>query len=403
MKHLFSDRIHSLPSSATLAMHQQAMALRAAGHAIINLGIGEPDFKTPLPIQQAAKQAIDSGKYFTYPPVAGYADLRAAIAQKLYQENHIPCKPSQIVVTHGAKQALAHVFLGLLNPGDEVVVYSPCWVSYNAMIRLAGGKPVLLQGRFANNFEPSPAQLAKAITPKTKAVIFSSPCNPTGHVLSKASLEAMVAVLTKHKDIFVIADEIYEYINFIGVHTSIASMAGMQDRVITINGFSKGFAMTGWRVGYLAAPEALAQACEKLQGQTTSAASCIAQRAALAAIQGDRKVLQAMTDAYRQRRDRLLPRLEALPGIRVNPPLGAFYLFPEVSHYFGHTDGQFVIQDAADFCRYLLQKAQVAVVPGSAFGAPNCVRISYAVAEDALQEALDRIKKALAQLSPGLN
>jgi len=398
MKHFLATRINTLPQSATIAMNQKAMDLQAQGHDIINLSIGEPDFKTPLPIQQAAKEAIDAGIYFSYPPVAGYADLRAAIADKLCQENNIRCEPTQIVVSNGAKQALANVFLCLLNPGDEVVVYTPYWVSYVAIIQWAGGKPVLIRGKLAKNFEATPEQLDQAITSKTKAVIFSSPCNPTGHVFSKQALEAMATVLEKHKHVFVIADEIYEYINFVGEHTSMGALPGMQDRVITINGFSKGFAMTGWRIGYMAAPAWLASACEKVQGQTTGAPSSIAQRAALAAIQGDRKAIQRMVDAYRKRRDLCLELLKEIPGFHSNAPLGAFFLFPDVSDYFGRTDGQVVIQNADMLCMYLLREAHVSVVAGSAFGEPNCIRISYAVTKDRLRAALHRIKKVLAKL-----
>jgi aspartate aminotransferase len=398
MKHFLANRINTLPQSATIMMNQKAMDLRAQGYDIINLSLGEPDFKTPLPIQQAAKKAIDAGTYFSYTPVAGYADLRAAIADKLCQENNIRCKPTQIVVSNGAKQAIANVFLCLLNPGDEVVVYTPYWVSYVAIIQWAGGKPVLIRGKLANNFEATPEQLDQAITSQTKAVIFSSPCNPTGHIFSKQACEAMAAVLAKHPHVFVIADEIYEYINFVGKHTSMGALPGMQDRVITINGFSKGFAMTGWRIGYMAAPAWLANACEKIQGQTTGAPSSIAQRAALAAMQGDRKAIQLMVDAYRKRRDLCLELLKEIPGFRYKVPLGAFFIFPDVSAYFGCTDGQVVIQNADVLCMYLLQEAHVSVVAGSAFGEPNCIRISYAVTEDQLRAALHRIKEVLAKL-----
>jgi aspartate aminotransferase len=399
MKLFLADRINSLPQSATIAMNQRTMDLQAQGHDMINLSIGEPDFKTPLPIQQAAKQAIDAGIYFSYTPVAGYADLRAAIADKLHKENNIYCEPAQIIVSNGAKQAISNVFSCLLNPGDEVVVYTPCWGSYLAIIQWAGGKPVPIQGGLADNFEATPEQLDQAITTKTKAVIFSSPCNPTGHVFSKQAFEAMATVLAKHPHVFVIADEIYEYINFAGGHASMGALPDMQDRVITINGFSKGFAMTGWRIGYMAAPTWLAKACEKIQGQTTGAPSSIAQRAALAAIQGDRKAMQLMANAYRERRNLCLALLKEIPGFRANTPLGAFFLFPDVSDYFGHTDGQVVIHNADALCMYLLQEAHVAMVAGSAFGAPNCIRISYAASEATLRVAMQRIKEALAKLT----
>jgi aspartate aminotransferase len=400
MKHFLATRINALPQSATIAMNQQATDLQAQGHDIINLSIGEPDFKTPLPIQQAAKKAIDAGVYFAYTPVAGYIDLREAIADKLYKENNIRCEPTQVVVSNGAKQAIANVLLCLLNPGDEVVVYTPYWVSYMAIIQWAGGKPVLIRGKLANNFEATPEQLEKAITSRTKAVIFSSPCNPTGHVFAQQALEDMAAVLAKHTHVFVIADEIYEYINFVGAHTSIGALPGMQDRVITINGFSKGFAMTGWRIGYMVAPAWLAKACEKIQGQTTGAPSSIAQRAALAAIQGDRESTQCMANTYRKRRDLCLEMLQESPGLRSNIPSGAFFLFPDVSDYFNYADGQSVIQNADALCMYLLREAHVSLVAGSAFGEPNCIRISYAAAEAQLREALQRIKSALDRLQP---
>lgn len=402
MDQLLAERIKSLPQSATLAMYQQIQALRAQGHDICDLSLGEPSFPTPHYIQQAAKQAIDTGTYFGYPPTAGYADLRAAIARKLHSENGIACEPDQIVVSAGAKQALANVFLCLLNPGDEVVVYAPYWVSYTAIIQLAGGQPIFIKGNPADNFEPTPEQLDQAITPRTKAILFSSPCNPTGLVFSKASLIAMADVLAQHPHVLVIADEIYEYVRFVDSYTSIGALAGMQERVITVNGFSKSFAMTGWRVGYLAAPLWLAKACRKIQGQLTTATSSIAQRAALAAIEGDRSLVQPMADAYCQRRDLAMQLLSELPGCQYNKPLGAFYLFPDISYYFGQTAGQTVIHHAEDFCKYILQEAHVALVAGSAFGEPRCVRLSYAVTEATLRKAMQRLQKALRKVKPSL-
>ena len=403
MDQFLSNRVKSVPQSATLAMYQQTRDLIAQGYDVRDLGIGEPSFPTPPYIQQAAKEAIDAGAYFGYPPTAGYTDLRAAIAQKLRRDNGIVCEPSQIVVSTGAKQALANIFLCLLNPGDEVVVYAPYWVSYASIIRLAGGQPVFIKGKQEDNFEPTPEQLGQAITPRTKAILFSSPCNPTGLTLSKSSLIAIAGVLAQHKHVLIVADEIYEYINFTDNYTSIGALEGMQDRVITINGFSKGFAMTGWRVGYLAAPTWLAKACEKIQGQLTSATCSIAQRAALAAIEGGKTLLQGMTDAYRQRRDLTMQLLGELPGFKFNKPLGAFYLFPDISYYFGQTDGQTVIHNADDLCMYILQEAYVSLVTGSAFGEASCIRISYAATEEDLQEAIQRIKKALSRLkSPRL-
>ncbi|MCG8340477.1 MAG: pyridoxal phosphate-dependent aminotransferase [Cytophagales bacterium] len=398
MDHLLSDRVKSLAKSATIMMAQKANALKEQGVDIINLSLGEPSFKTPKHIQAAAKCAIDTEAYFSYPPVAGYDDLRTSIAQKLQRDNGIDCEPQQIVVSTGAKQALANVFLCLLNPGDEVIVYTPYWVSYEAIIKLAGGQPVFIRGKLENDFKATPEQLECAITPKTKAVIFSSPCNPTGAVFSKQELAAMAAVLSKHESIFVIADEIYEYINFTEEHTSIASFEVMKDRTITVNGFSKGFAMTGWRVGYIAAPIWLAKACEKIQGQLTSATCSIAQRAALAAIEEDLAPTLAMTEAYRKRRDLTMELLCKIPGFQFSKPAGAFYLFPDVSYYFGKTDGRIVICNANDFCMYILQKAHVSLVTGSAFGEPHCVRLSYAASETQLEAALQRIKEALLKL-----
>ena len=379
-------------------MTQKAADLQAQGHDVINLSIGEPNFATPRYIQQAAQEAIEEGSYFAYPPVAGYADLRAAIAEKLRQENKIPSTPQQVVVSNGAKQSIANACLCLLNPGDEVIVYTPYWVSYKSIIQLAGGTPVLLQGSAAANFEPTAEQLEHAITPRTKAILFSTPCNPTGHALSRTSLEAIAAVLAKYPHVLAISDEIYEYIHFADEHTSLGSLAGMQDRVVTINGFSKGFAMTGWRIGYMSAPLWLAQACEKLQGQITGAPSSIAQRAALAAIQGDRQEVQAMTAAYGKRRDLILKLLKSIPGINVATPSGAFYLFPDVSHYLGCQTAQATINSAEDLCMYLLQAAHGSLVPGSAFGVPHHIRLSYAASEEQLQAALQRIQKALLRL-----
>jgi aspartate aminotransferase len=398
MHPFLSDRINQMTESATLAMAQQTQALRAQGHTIYDLSIGEPHFPTPLEIQQAAKQAIDSGRYFGYPPTAGYMDLREAIAHKLLRGNQLVYEPTQVIVSTGAKQSLANLFLSLLNPGDEVIVYTPYWVSYASLIQLAGGKPVFLKGKQEDNYEPTPEQLDKAITPKTKAIIFSSPCNPTGLVLSKSSLMDIVNVLAKHEQVLVIADEIYEYINFTDTHVSIGSLPGMQDRVVTVNGFSKSFAMTGWRVGYLAAPTWLAKACNKIQGQLTSATCSIAQRAALAALQLDKAVIQEMVDGYAQSRDLTMQLLSKLPGFVWNKPLGAFYLFPDISAYFGCTNGKVIIHNATDFCKYILEEAHVALVAGDGFGEPHCVRLSYAASLEVLQEAIQQMAQAVNQL-----
>ncbi len=394
-----SDRITQLKESATLAMAAKARELKAKGVDVISLSLGEPDFKTPKHIQEGAKQAIDSQKYFSYPPVPGYTDLREAIAKKLNKENHIPCQAENIVVSNGAKQSIANVMFALLNPGDEVIVYSPYWVSYTALIELAEGVPVFVKGSIENDFKATAAQLEAAISPRTKAVIYSSPCNPTGSVFSRKELEAMADVIRRHENIIVIADEIYELINYTGENVSLASLPGMFERTVTVNGFAKGFAMTGWRVGYIAAPLWMAKGCNKMQGQITSANCSIAQRAALTAITGDLAPSYEMAEAYLKRRDLVASLLSDVPGIKINKPQGAFYFFPDVSHYFGKTDGNITIRDADDFCLYILQKAHVSLVSGEAFGDPDCVRLSYAASEDDLKEAIKRIRETLARLS----
>jgi len=400
MNAILSDRINAMEESATLAMAKKARELKGQGINIISLSLGEPDFKTPLHIQQAAKDAIDEGKYFSYPPVAGYQDLREAIAAKLRTENGIgEAKAENIVVSTGAKHSIANIFMCIVNEGDEVVIFSPYWVSYSEIIKLAGGVPVLIEGTLENNFKATAQQLEEAITDKTKAVIYSSPCNPTGSVFSKEELEAIADVVKKRDNIVVIADEIYEKINFTGAHASIASFPGMFERTITVNGFSKGYAMTGWRVGYICAPVAIAKACEKLQGQFTSGGTGIAQRAALAGIVGDQAPTKEMEAAYLKRRDLVLELLRDIPGIKTHVPEGAFYFFPDVTAYFGKTDGDMTIQTADDFCLYILKEAHVSLVTGEAFGAPNCVRLSYAASEDELKEALKNIKEAVLKLN----
>ncbi len=399
MNSILSDRINQMEESATLAMAKKSRELKTQGIDIISLSLGEPDFKTPKHIQEAAKSAIDEGKYFSYPPVAGYQDLREAIAKKLREENHISsAKAENIVVSTGAKHSIANVFLCLLNEGDEVVIFSPYWVSYAEIIKLAGGVPVLIEGTLENNFKASAEQLKNAITEKTKAVIYSSPCNPTGSVFSKTELEAIAEVIKKKNDLFVIADEIYELINFTGQHASIASFPDMFDRTITVNGFSKGYAMTGWRVGYVCAPLEIAKACEKMQGQFTSGGTGIAQRAALAAITGDQNSSKEMEKAYLERRDLVLNILQDIPGIKTHVPEGAFYFFPDVTSFFGKSIEGYKIENASDVCLYLLEQANVSLVTGEAFGAPDCVRLSYAASENELREALSRIKTALEKL-----
>jgi aspartate aminotransferase len=393
-----SNRIEAIQESATLAMAAKTREFKTKGIDVIGLSLGEPDFKTPQHICDAAKKAIDDGKYFAYPPVPGYQDLREAIAAKYQKENNVPYKAENIVVSNGAKQSIANAMLALLNPGDECVVFSPYWVSYDALVRLSEGTPVIVNGKLENDFKVTAAQLEAAITPKTKLIIFSSPCNPTGSVFSRQELQDIANVVLKHKDIIIIADEIYEHINFTGEQVSIASFPGMFDRTITVNGFAKGYAMTGWRVGYIAAPKWIADGCNKVQGQVTSANCSIAQRAALAAITGDIEPTNKMVAEYRNRREIVYKLLKELPGVKTNYPEGAFYFFPDVSSYFGKSDGTTTIKNGDDFCMWMLEKGHVALVPGGAFGDDNCVRLSYAASEKDLNEALKRMKETLATL-----
>ncbi len=385
--HHLSNRIEAIQESATLAMAAKAREFKSRGIDVVNLSLGEPDFKTPLHICEAAKRAIDEGKYFSYPPVAGYQDLREAIAAKYQKENNVPYKAENIVVSNGAKQSIANVMLALLNPGDEVIVFAPYWVSYDALVRLTEATPVVISGTIENDFKVTAAQVDKAITSKTKAIIFSSPCNPTGSVFSKKELEAIASVILKREDILVIADEIYEHINFTGEQVSIASLPGMFDRTITVNGFAKGFAMTGWRVGYIAAPKWIADGSNKVQGQITSANCSISQRGALAAITGDLGPTMKMVQEYHHRRDVVYKLLKEIPGVKANYPQGAFYFFPDVSFYYGKSDGKMTVKNGDDFCLYMLEVAHVSLVPGGAFGDENCVRLSYAASEKELVEA----------------
>ncbi len=390
-----SDRINAIEESATLAMAAKAREFKSRGIDVINLSLGEPDFKTPKHICDAAKQAIDDGKYFSYPPVAGYLDLREAIATKYQKENKVPYKAENIVVSNGAKQSIANVMLALLNPGDEVIIFAPYWVSYDALVRLTEATPVIVKGTLENDFKVTAAQVEKAISPKTKAIIFSSPCNPTGSVFTKKDLEAIAAVVLKHQDVLIISDEIYEHINFTGDQTSIASLPGMFERTITVNGFAKGFAMTGWRVGYIAAPKWIADGSNKVQGQITSANCSISQRGALAAISGDLTPTNNMVAEYHKRRDIVFNLLKEIPGIKANYPQGAFYFFPDVSYYYGKSNGERTIKDGDDFCLYMLETGHVSLVPGGAFGEENCVRLSYAASEKDLIEAMARMKNTL--------
>jgi aspartate aminotransferase len=398
MNNLLSDRINALAESATIAMAQKAREFKSRGINVISLSLGEPDFKTPKHVQDAAKQAIDEGLYFAYPPVPGYPELRKGIAEKLQKENGIVCNENNILVSGGAKHSISNVFLTLLNPGDEVIIYAPYWVSYVDMVILAEGKPVIIEGTIDQDFKATADQLEAAITAKTKAIIYSSPCNPSGAVFNRDELKAIADVVLKHENIMVIADEIYEYINFSGEHVSIAAFPGMFERTITVNGFSKGHAMTGWRVGYICAPEWLVKAVNKLQGQTTSGICSIAQRAAIGAIYGDMGPTKEMAAAYKRRRQLVLDLLAEIPGVKSNKPDGAFYVFPDMSAFFGKSDGETTIKDADDMALYILSSAHVSTVGGTAFGSPNCVRLSYAASDEDLKTALANIKVALAKL-----
>ena len=392
-----SNRLKQLSESATLAMARMSRELKAQGHNVIALSLGEPDFDTPEFIKESAKQAIDNN-YSHYTPVPGLAELREAICKKLKRDNQLEFNVDQIVVSTGAKQSIANVCLSLLNSGDEVILPAPYWVSYFELVKLGEAKPVVIKSSIENDFKMSPQDLEKAITPNTKMIIFSSPCNPSGTVYSQKELEELAKVLEKHPQIYVISDEIYELINFGVEHYSMARIDSINDRVITVNGVSKGFAMTGWRVGYIAAPQWIASACNKIQGQVTSATCAIAQKATETAMLASPSEVEHMRIAFHKRRDLMLKMLSEIPGIKTNTPDGAFYIFPDVSHYFGKVDGEKVIANSSDFCMYLLNDAHVALVAGEAFGSPNCVRISYAASEENLIEAVERIRKSLSKL-----
>lgn len=397
MTHFLSERINAMSESQTIAMAKKARELAAQGFDVINLSFGEPDFQTPDYIKAAAKKAIDDGFSF-YTPVPGYLDLRQAIAEKLLRDNGLSYKPENIVVSTGAKQSIANAVMCLVNPADEVVIIAPYWVSYLEIVKLAEGEPVIVSGTLENDFKPTAAQIEAAITPKTKLLMYSSPSNPTGAMFSREELAAIADVLERNPHVFVIADEIYEYINFEGKHESLASFDKIKDRVITVNGFSKGFAMTGWRVGYIAAAKPIADACDKMQGQFTSGTCSIAQKAALGALKGDMTPTKEMTAAFLRRRDMMVGLLSEIEGFKISIPKGAFYLFPDISHYFGKKNGEQTITNAADLSMYLLNEAHVSLVTGEAFGDDNCIRISFAAADDKLREAVARIKKALAKL-----
>jgi aspartate aminotransferase len=392
-----SDRIKSLSVSQTLAMSQKSRELKANGIDIINLSLGEPDFFTPDDIKEAAKKAIDDN-YTLYPPVPGYADLREAISKKFLSENGLTYSPDQIIVSAGGKHSLINVILSLVNPDDEVIILAPYWVSYYDQVILAQGKPVVVSASLENDFKITPDQLEAAITKKTRLIIFNSPSNPTGMVYTHEEMEKIARIVEKHEGLFIISDEIYEHITFSGKHVSMASFNYIYDKVITVNGVSKAYAMTGWRIGYIGAPLWIARACNKLQGQFTSGVCSIAQRAALAAIQSRSDSREKMRQAFLRRRDLICSLLADVKGLKVKIPQGAFYVMPDISYYLGKSDGVTTVKDSDELALYLLDKARVAIVGGIAFGAPKCLRISYAASDENIKEAVSRIKVALGHL-----
>jgi aspartate aminotransferase len=394
---VLSSRINALSESQTLAMTKKARELAAQGHDVISLSVGEPDFQTPQHVKDAAKKAIDDGFHF-YSPVPGFPDLRKAIVDKFKRDNNLTFTPEQIVVSTGAKHSIANVLMCLLDPGDEVIIFAPYWVSYVEMVKLAEGVPVIVYGGIENDFKVSAKEVAAAITPRTKAILYSSPCNPTGSIFTKDELTEIAKVVASHENIFIIADEIYEYISFNNDFFSIGSLDIVKDRTITVNGMSKGFAMTGWRLGFIGAPLEIAKACDKMQGQFTSGTCSITQKAAVAALTGDLSAPQEMAKAYLRRRDLVLGLLKEIPGVKTNVPKGAFYIFPDVSYYLGKYNGSQEIKNVDDLCMYLLNNAHVALVPGDAFGDPNCIRISFAASDENLKKAISRIKTELAKL-----
>ena len=394
MENYLSERVKNLATSQTLAMAAKARELKASGKDVIGLSLGEPDFNIPEFIKDAAKRAIDEN-YNSYTPVDGYIDLKKAIITKFERDNGLKYSFSQIVVSTGAKQALYNIASVLINPGDEVILPCPYWVSYSDIIKLKGGIPVEIQTSLNNNFKMTGEQLRGAITKKTKMIWFSSPCNPSGSVYNKNELQEIVDVIESYKNIFVVSDEIYEHINYQGKHLSIGSFDNIKDRTITVNGVSKAFAMTGWRIGYIGAPEWIARACNKVQGQVTSGANCIAQRAVITALNENPDKIQYMVDEFRSRRDLILKLLNNIEGFKCNIPDGAFYVFPDISHFFGKTINDFNIKNASDMSMFLLENALVATVTGEAFGNPNCIRISYAASKEQIVEAVNRIKKSL--------
>ena len=392
-----SDRLNRLAPSATLAMSQKSSEMKAQGIDVINMSVGEPDFNTPDHIKEAAKKAIDDN-YSRYSPVPGYPDLRKAIAAKLKNENGLDYSINEILVSNGAKQSVCNIVMALVNDGDEVIIPAPYWVSYPQMVKLAGGVPVIVNAGFEQDFKMTAQQLEEAITPKTRMLILCSPSNPTGSVYSKEELESLAEVIKKHDDLYVLADEIYEHINYTGRHASIAQFPGMKERSIIVNGVSKAYAMTGWRIGFIAAPEWIVKGCNKLQGQYTSGPCSVSQKAAEAAYTLPQDCVETMRQAFERRRDLIVELAKDIPGLEVNVPQGAFYLFPKCSSFFGKSDGTRTINNSTDFAMYLLEVGHVATVAGDAFGDPDCFRMSYATSDANIREAMSRIKKVLSVL-----
>lgn len=393
-----SDRLQRLAPSATLAMSQKSSEMKAQGIDVINMSVGEPDFNTPDHIKEAAKKAVDEN-FSRYSPVPGYPDLRKAIVNKLKNENGLDYTVNEVLVSNGAKQSVCNTVMALVNDGEEVIIPAPYWVSYPQMVKLAGGVPVIVEAGFDQNFKMTPEQLEAAITPKTRMIILCSPSNPTGSVYSKSELEALAEVIKKHEDLFVLADEIYEHINYIGHHESIAQFPGMKERSIIVNGVSKAYAMTGWRIGYIAGPEWIVKGCNKLQGQYTSGPCSVSQKAAEFAYTASQECVEEMRQAFERRRDLIVKLAKDIPGLEVNVPEGAFYLFPKCSSFFGKKCADTVINTSSDFAMYLLETAHVATVGGDAFGDPECFRMSYATSDENIVEAMRRIKEALAKLA----
>ncbi|WP_315274068.1 pyridoxal phosphate-dependent aminotransferase [Prevotella histicola] len=392
-----SDRLNRLAPSATLAMSQKSSEMKAQGVDVINMSVGEPDFMTPEPIKEAGKKAIDDN-FSKYSPVPGYPALRNAISKKLKAENGLDYAASEIIVGTGGKQGVCNAIMALVNPGDEVIIPAPYWVSYPQMVKLAGGNPVIISAGIEQDFKITAAQLEASITPKTKMIILCSPSNPTGSVYTKAELDELAKVVTSHEDVFVLSDEIYEHINYIGKHASIAACPNMKERTIICNGVSKAYAMTGWRLGWVAAPEWIVKGLNKLQGQYTSGTSSVSQMAALAAYEGDQQYVEDFRKTFQRRRDLIVNLAKGIPGLEVNIPQGAFYLFPKCSSFFGKSNGKYTINNSTDLAMYLLEEGHVATVGGDDFGSPDCFRMSYATSDDNIKEALQRIKDALSKL-----